>query len=134
MPLICIALGVLIVLINFLIGNIRVPRDDPFFMLPFVVPLGIVAFYGWFLMSIPYRIAVDGNRQVTFKSFLKSRSVSAYDMLSIEPGGGYMTNGFSWLVVKCREGNIRFFAQFTDQYLLLYELKQANPGLELKGC
>jgi hypothetical protein len=25
-------------------------------------------------------------------------------------------------------------SQFTDQYRLLYELKEANPAVELKGC
>lgn len=111
--------------------------DDlpPFFpVFPFGFFLGFAAFYLWTVLSLPYRISVTHDRQLAFKSVLRSRSVPVSDLLSIEPRSLSIQAGISGYVLKHRHGSIRFPGQFTGQYILLYELKQANPALDIKGC
>ena len=101
---------------------------------PLLFVLGLVAFHTWSLLSLPYRILVTDDRHVVFKSIISSRSVRISEMLSIEPRSLSIQAGVSGYVLKHQDGKIRFPGQFTDQYLLLYELKQANPKLDIKGC
>lgn len=108
------------------------PRFLPFF--PLVVFFGMGLFYAWTVLSLPHRISVTRDRQLVFKSRLRTRSVRVADVLSIEPRHLHIQAGLSGYLLKHRDGKVRFPGQFTDQYLLLHEMKQANPALELKGC
>lgn len=108
------------------------PRLFPLF--PVVLFFGMGAFFAWSVLSLPHRISVTRDRQLVFISRLRTRSVRVADVLSIEPRHLNIQAGLSGYLLQHRDGKIRFPGQFTDQYLLLYELKQANPSAELKGC
>ncbi|HEY7642344.1 MAG TPA: hypothetical protein VH814_21600 [Steroidobacteraceae bacterium] len=54
--------------------------------------------------------------------------------LSIEPRHHNTQAALSGYLLRHSDGKIRFPGQFTDQYLLRYELKQEKPDVELKGC
>ena len=103
-------------------------------MFPLLLFGGFGAFYVWTVLSLPYRISVSHDRRVHFKSVLGVRSVRVSDVLSIEPAHLNIQAGISGYVLKHRNGKIRFPGQFTGQYMLLSELKQANPALNIKGC
>jgi len=110
-------------------------NQPPFFpAFPLVFFLGVAAFYAWTVLSLPYRISVTRDRKLIFKSIMRSRSVKVSELLSIEPHSLSIQAGISGYLLKHRNGKIRFPGQFTGQYILLYELKQANPALEIKGC
>lgn len=107
----------------------------PFFpAFPLMFFLGFAAFYAWTVLSLPYQISVTRDRKLVFKSVVRSRSVKVSELLSIEPRSLHIQVGISGYLLKHRNGTIRFPGQFTGQYILLYELKQANPALEIKGC
>jgi hypothetical protein len=115
----------------------KVPESDspPFFpAVPLLFFLAFAAFYAWSVLSLPYRISVTRDRQIVFKSIVKSRSVRISELLSIEPRSLHIQAGVSGYILKHQSGNIRFPGQFTEQYMLLYELKQTNPRLDIKGC
>ena len=101
---------------------------------PLLFLLAFAAFYAWSVLSLPYRISVTRERQIVFKSIVNSRSVRVSELLSIEPRSLHIQAGVSGYVLKHQSGKIRFPGQFTEQYMLLYELKQANPRLDIKGC
>lgn len=135
LPLIMFTLIPVVFLFAF--NSTRFPQEDlpPFFPLfPFGFVLIFAALYAGSVLSLPYRITVTRDRQLVFKSILRSRSVRVADLLSIEPRNLKIQAGLSGYLLKHRDGKIRFPGQFTGQYLLLYELKQANPSLDLKGC
>jgi hypothetical protein len=118
-------------------GFKEIPADNrpPFFpAFPLVFFLGFAAFYAWSVLSLPYQISVTSDRRLVFKSILKSRSVRISELLSIQPRSLRIQAGVSGYLLTHRNGKIRFPGQFTGQYILLYELKQANPALEIKGC
>lgn len=115
----------------------RFPQDDasPLFnWLPFVFVAIFVGLYLSSILTLPYQITVTRDAQLVFKSVIRSRSVRARDVLSIEPRQLNIQAGISGYLLRHREGKFRFPGQFTDQYRLLYELKEANPAVELKGC
>jgi hypothetical protein len=115
----------------------QIPAEDrpSFFpVFPLVFLLVFVAFYAWTVLSLPYRISVTRDKQLVFKSFLRTRSVRISELVSIEPRSLNIQAGLSGYVLKHQNGKIRFPGQFTEQYILLYELKQAKPALEIKGC
>lgn len=118
-------------------GFQEVPASDlpPFFpAFPLLFFFGIGALYAWSVFSLPYRISVTHDQRIVFKSFLTSRSVRIAELLSIEPRSLHIQVGVSGYVLKHQGGKIRFPGQFTDQYMLIYELKHANPQLDIKGC
>jgi hypothetical protein len=107
----------------------------PFFpWIPLLLFVVIAAIYGWTLGSLPYRISVTHDQKLVFRSLLKERSVRVSDLVSIEPGTLYVQAGISGYVANHREGKIRFPGQFTGMYRLLFELKQANASLAIRGC
>ena len=112
------------------------PSEEPLFAsaLPFLFFLGFALFYGWTIASLPYRISVTLDQRIVFKSLARVRDVHVSDIISIEPRGLYVQAGVSGYLLKHRNGKIHFPGQFTEQYLLLYELKRANPALEIRGC
>jgi hypothetical protein len=117
------------------ISSAKGPPNAPFFT--FAPLLLVVVFFGVYaatVLKLPYRITVTRDRQLVFKSVLRTQTVRVSDLLSIEPKNLNVQAGVSGYVLEHRNGKIRFPGQFTDQYLLLYELKQANPALKTKGC
>lgn len=138
LPLAMFAAGPLIFLAVFYSDPVamNLPEDRPPFLplLPLGLFLIIGAFYAWTLLSLPRRIIVTRDPQLVFKSVLRSQSVRVSDVLSIEPTHLNIQAGLSGYVLKHRDGKIRFPGQFTGQYILLSELKQANPSVDLKGC
>ena len=107
----------------------------PFFpAFPLVIFLGLAIFYGWNIVSLPYRISVTNDQRLVFKSLARAREVRVADMISIEPRSLYVQAGVSGYLLKHLNGTIQFPGQFTGQHALLYELKRANPALELRGC
>jgi hypothetical protein len=110
-------------------------NQPPFFpAFPLIFFLGVAAIYAWTVLSLPYQISVTRDRKLVFKSLMRSRSVKVSELISIESRSLSIQAGISGYLLKHRNGSIRFPGQFTGQYLLLYELKQANPALEIKGC
>jgi len=91
-------------------------------------------FYGWTVGSLPHTISVTYDKRLVFKAFLRTRTVNISELISIEPRTLRIQAGISGYLLTHLNGKILFPGQFTGQYLLLYELKQANPSLELKGC
>lgn len=115
--------------------NVPGPPEAPFFR--YVPLLFLIVFFGFYAattLSLPYRISVTRDRQLVFKSVLRTQTVRVADLLSIEPKSLNVQAGVSGYLLEHRGGKIRFPGQFTDQYVLLYELKQANPALKTKGC
>jgi hypothetical protein len=86
------------------------------------------------VLSLPYRITVTPERQLVFKSVVSSRRVQVSEVLSVEPRSLHIQAGVSGYILKHQNGKLTFPGQFTDQYMLLYELKQANPQVEVRGC
>jgi hypothetical protein len=138
LPLVMFTVIPLVFLVMFNFGGFpEVPRSDvpPFFpAFPLLIFLAFGAYYAWSVLSLPYRILITHDRQIVFKSILRARSVRVSELLSIEPRSLNIQAGISGYILKHQSGKIRFPGQFTGQYLLLYELKQANPRLEIKGC
>jgi hypothetical protein len=119
-------------------GPFREMKGDnlPLFfpLFPFLMFLGAGAFIAWTVLSLPHTISVTYDKQLVFKSVLSSRTVKISDVISIEPRSLRIQAGISGYLLTHLNGKILFPGQFTGQYLLLYELKQANPSVELKGC
>lgn len=109
-----------------------VPPFFPFLPIGFV--LLVAALFTWSVLTLPRQISVTRDRRLIFRSILRSQSVKVSDVLSIEPQSLNIQTALSGYVLTHREGKIRFPGQFTGQYLLLHELKEANPAVELKGC
>lgn len=135
LPLVMLLLIPVVFLFAFSSAQFRQDDAPPFFPLfPFGLFLIFAVLYASSVLYLPYRITVTRDRQIVFKSVLRSRSVRVADVFSIEPRNLNIQAGLSGYLLKHRDGKIRFPGQFTGQYLLLYELKQANPSLDLKGC
>jgi hypothetical protein len=111
-------------------------ENEPLFFpwLPLVIFAVFAGFYVLRILTLPYRITVTRDAQLLFKSVVRSQSVRVRDVLSIEPRHLNIQAGVSGYLLRHRGGKLRFPGQFTDQYRLLYELKEANPAVELKGC
>jgi hypothetical protein len=120
-----------------MVGNFPGATRPPSFFVAFPLAIFLIAaaFHARTIFLLPHRITVTRDRQLVFASRLRSTAIRAADVLSIEPGSlKLQAVGLSGYVLKHREGEIRFPGEFTGQYLLLYELKQANPALDLRGC
>lgn len=128
------------ILFFFIFHTLRPAADGPDAMPPFfpLFPLGVFlalgVFHAWSVLSLPNKISVTRDRKLVFKSMLRTQAVRVADVQAIAPHSTRLQAGLSGYMLKHREGKIRFTSQFTDQYLLLYELKQENPSVELKGC
>lgn len=85
----------------------------------------------WFkVLTLPYRIEVGPDGGITFVSLLRRFQLWPSAVESIKPTGGRL--GF--FVLKHREGRIQFVGQFDGFHEFLFALKNANPGVELRGC
>jgi hypothetical protein len=107
------------------------PPFIPWF--PFIFFPAFAIYFGYRVASLPYRISSTLDQQLVFKSLLTSRSVRIVDVQTIEPGRLGIQAGISGYVLKHRDGKIQFTSQFTGLYALLYEMKQANPTLDIRG-
>jgi hypothetical protein len=103
-------------------------------LLPLVFFFAFAVSYAWSAASLPYRITATPDQQLLFKSLINVRSARVSDLLSIEPRGLYVQAGVSGYILRHRAGNIRFPGQFSGLHVLLGELKNANPALEIRGC
>jgi hypothetical protein len=111
------------------------PDVPPFFpVLPLLFFLAFGLSYAWSVLSLPYRISVTHDRQLVFRSILRSRSVRVSEVLSIAPRSLHIQAGVSGYILKHQNGKLIFPGQFTEQYMLLHELKQANPKVDVRGC
>jgi hypothetical protein len=108
------------------------PPFFPYF--PFVFFFVFAGIFAWPLLSLPHTISVTYDKQLVFRSLLRSQSVKISELISIEPRSLRIKAGVSGYLLKHLNGKVLFPGQFTGQYLLLYELKQANPSLVLTGC
>lgn len=106
----------------------------PFFpWFPFVFFFAFAIYFAFRVGSLPYRISSTLDQQLVFKSLVRSQSVRIVDIQSIEPGRLGIQAGISGYVLKHRDGKIQFTGQFTGFYLLLYEMKQLNPSIDIRG-
>lgn len=103
-------------------------------VLPLMMLVFVIAFFFATVARAPYRITVTHSQQLEFKSLLSVRTVRIADLVSIEPKSLYSNIGISGYVLKYRDGKIMYPGQITGMYILLHELKQANPALEIRGC
>lgn len=110
----------------------RLPPYFPWF--PFGFFFLIAAVFAWSLLSLPFEITVTHDKKLVFRSFLKSTTVRPGDVTSIEPRSIRMNLGISGYQLTHLNGKVLYPGQFSGMYLLLAELKQANPSMEIKGC
>lgn len=109
-------------------------ESDKFFpWFPFAFFPIMAVYIGVRIGLLPYQISSTLDQQLVFKSLLKTRSVRIVDVQSIEPGRLGIQANISGYVLKHRDGKIQFTSQFTGLYALLYEMKQLNPTLEIRG-
>lgn len=112
------------------------PKDTTplVFLFPFGLFLIFAVSYGWSLASLPYRITATSDQLLQFKSLLNVRDVRVPDLISIEPQALRIKVNVSGYLLKHRDGKILFPGQFTGFYILLAELKAANPSFDIRGC
>ena len=92
--------------------------------------LGWVAWFCYFISSIPYKINAYGASEIEFISLTRNRRVSPVDIISIKPYGSQ----FGFLLVKTNRGKIKLINQFDGFHEFIAKLKVANPSIELRGC
>ena len=109
-------------------------RTSLFPWLPIGLFLLSFVFYAWIVVSLPREIIVGADRMITFKSVLKEQKIRPTDIISIEPRSIRMNVGISGYQLTHLNGKILYPGQFTGMYLLLAEIKQANPSVDIKGC
>jgi hypothetical protein len=102
--------------------------------LPFGFFIVAAAYFAWYVLSQPFEITVTHDKKVVFRAVLKSYTVRPTDIVSIEPKSNRMNVSISSYELRHLNGKITYPGQFTGMYLLLAELKQANPSIEIKGC
>ena len=110
----------------------HLPPYFPWF--PLVFFFIFAAIFGWYVLSMPFEITVTHDKMLVFRAFLKSTTVRPEDVTSIEPKSIRMNLGLSGYQLTHLNGTVVYPGQFTGMYLLLAELKQANPSMEIKGC
>jgi hypothetical protein len=104
-------------------------------LFPFGLFWVIGLLYVWTILTLPFRITVTPDKRLEFKSLIRTTSIAVQDVKSIEPS-------YVWFVqipatvlrLNHATGTIRFIGQFTDQHVLVSELKQESPGVVLLGC
>ena len=79
---------------------------------------------------MPYRIEVTEDHFITFVSLLGRTTVSPRDVISIKQ----RTFDAGFLQLKYTGGKLRMLNQFTGFHDFVHFLKEANPGVEIRGC
>jgi hypothetical protein len=113
-------------------GSDEVPPFLPW--IPFVFFFLMAGLFAWTLLTLPHEISVGADKMIVFKSFLRTYRVRPTDIISIEPRSLRMNAGMTGYQLTHLNGKILYPGQFTGMYLLLAELKQANPAIDIKGC
>jgi hypothetical protein len=113
-------------------GAKPLPPYFPLFPLSFFVVLAVV--FAWTIASIPYRLTVTHDQQLEFKSMLVVRRVRAASVLSIKPRSLHIQAGISGYELAHRDGKLRFPGQLDGFHVVLHELKQVNPSVQISGC
>lgn len=107
----------------------------PFFpWFPFGIFIPLAVYVGWLLLTMPREITVTHDKKLVFRSALRSTTVRPTDITLIEPKTIRMNIGLSGYQLTHLNGKVLYPGQFTGMYLLLAELKQVNPSMEIKGC
>ncbi len=119
-------------------SNIDAPGGKlmpPYFPWPPLVLFALLAVvFAWTMASVPYRLTVTHDQQLEFKSFRTTSRVRAANVLSIKPRTLYIQANLSGYELQHRDGKIRFPGQLTGLHAVLYEMKVANPSLQISGC
>jgi hypothetical protein len=92
--------------------------------------LGIMILPWYWVLTIPYKIQVQEHTEIAFKSLLRTRRISAADIVSIKPDPTQL--GF--LIVKLRRGKLRLINQFDAFHEFIGDIKSSHPSIELHGC
>jgi len=107
----------------------------PFFpWFPFGIFIPLAGYFGWLILTMPREITVTHDKKLVFRSPLRSTTVRPTDITMIEPKTIRMNIGLSGYQLTHLNGKVLYPGQFTGMYLLLAELKQVNPSMEIKGC
>ena len=107
----------------------------PFFpWFPFGIFILLAVYFGWLILTMPREITVTHDKKLVFRSTLRSITVRPTDITMIEPKPIRMNIGLSGYQLTHLNGKVLYPGQFTGMYLLLAELKQVNPSMEIKGC
>ena len=135
-PIVILVVMPILFFVVFTIGPVGGRGDlPPFFpVFPFGLFLLLAGYFGWLLLTLPREITVTHDKKLVFRSALRSLTVRPTDISSIEPRSIRMNVGISGYQLTHLNGKILYPGQFTGMYLLLAELKQANPSMEIKGC
>ncbi len=91
--------------------------------------LAMVAFYWYWVLSIPHRIDVSETGQVKFISAVRRRLTTFHGIRSVMPDAQ-----LGFLIVRTDCGKIRIMNQFDGFHDFITRLKTANPAVELRGC
>jgi hypothetical protein len=116
--------------IGFLYLSVARPMQDsppPVFAL--VLLIGMALFWVRQL-RMPRRIILHEDGRLEFVSPVRRVVITVQDITSIKPDGSQL--GF--LIVRWGAGKLRLLNQFDDFHDLLSRIKQANPGVEIRGC
>ena len=92
--------------------------------------LAVVAWFWYFVLSIPNKIIVHDNIEIEFVSLIRKKRVSLTDIESIKP----QASQFGFLLIKTSHGKIRILNQFDGFHEFISNLKANNPTIQLRGC
>jgi hypothetical protein len=89
----------------------------------------IIAWYAYWVLSLPHTIFISESGAVTFIGVVRKRETTLREIRSIKPD-----SQFGFLMVKTSTGKFRILNQFDEFHDFLVRLKAANPAVELRGC
>lgn len=92
--------------------------------------LAMIAWFSYFVLSIPNKIKVYDNIEIEFVSLIRKKRVSPTDIKSIKP----QASQFGFLLIKTSHGKIRILNQFDGFHEFISNLKAKNPAIQLRGC
>jgi hypothetical protein len=95
-----------------------------------ILLLGIVAWYWYWVLSMPHTISVSEPGDVEFIGVTRTRHTTLREIESIKPN----SSQFGFLVVGTSGGKFRILNQFDGFHDFILRLKTANPAVELRGC
>ncbi|HUO80018.1 MAG TPA: hypothetical protein VMU00_07730 [Steroidobacteraceae bacterium] len=111
----------------------RLPPGLP--LVPAVILWALAALAAWAVASIPYQLTVTAGGLLEFRSLRGTESVPVAEVESVAPG---RLRWLQWpagvLALTHRRGEVQFIGQFTDQHVLLSELRRTNPAIRMLGC
>jgi hypothetical protein len=87
----------------------------------------------WFMFpfEIPFEIAIDADRTVTFRNWFRTRIVPVDDIVSIRVGGWLDPFGGS-AVVRHKQGAVHIFNYFPNFLDFVSTAKALNPSIDVR--